>query len=71
MHGTQSRYLCLTRIWNVCGTHDASDLLHGLKIRTEAAMTAEDLLVDDGGDWEAVKAVGERFPQLDVVTALA
>ena len=34
-------------------------------------MAAEDLLVDDGGHREAVKAVGERFPQLDVVSALA
>ena len=34
-------------------------------------MAAEDLLVNDGGHWEAVKAVGECFPQLDVVTTLA
>lgn len=34
-------------------------------------MHGEDLLVDDGGNGQAVEAVGERLPQLDVVTALA
>ena len=34
-------------------------------------MAAEDLLVHDGGDGETVKTVGEGFPQLDVVSALA
>ena len=34
-------------------------------------MHAEDLLVDDRGDREAVEAVGERLPELDVVPALA
>ena len=29
-------------------------------------MTAEDFLVNDGGDGQTVEAVGERFPQLDV-----
>lgn len=34
-------------------------------------MHAEDLFVHDRGYREAVEAVRERFPQLDVVTALA
>lgn len=34
-------------------------------------MHAEDLLVDDGGDWETVETVGEGLPQFDVVTSLA
>lgn len=33
------------------------------------SVTAEDLLVHDGGDGQAVKAVGERLPQLDVESA--
>lgn len=32
-------------------------------------MTAEDLLVHDGGDGQAVEAVGKRLPQLDVESA--
>jgi hypothetical protein len=52
-------------------THDAADLLHGVEVRTQAAVHGEDLLVDDGGNGQAVEAVGERLPQLDVVAALA
>jgi len=31
----------------------------------------EDLLVNDGCDWQAVEAIGKRLPQLDVVPPLA
>jgi hypothetical protein len=34
-------------------------------------MTTEDLLIYDGCHWETVKAIRERFPQLDVVASLA
>ena len=34
-------------------------------------MAAEDLLVHDGGHRQAVEAVSERLPQLDVVAPLA
>lgn len=34
-------------------------------------MAAENLLVDDGSDRQTVKAVRERFPEFDIVTALA
>lgn len=33
------------------------------------SVTAEDLLVHYGGDGQAVEAVGESFPQLDVESA--
>lgn len=33
------------------------------------SVTAEDLLVHYGGDGQAVEAVGERLPQLDVESA--
>ena len=61
----------LTRIWNVCGAHNASDLFHGLQIRTETSVTAEDLLVDDGRDGQTVETVGKRLPEFDVVAAFA
>jgi len=32
---------------------------------------SEDLLINDGGDGQAVEAVGERLPQLDVVPPFA
>ena len=34
-------------------------------------MHGENLLVDDGRDGQAVEAVRERLPELDVVSALA
>jgi len=34
-------------------------------------VTAEDLVVDNGGDGQAVEAVRERFPQLDRKPPLA
>lgn len=34
-------------------------------------MHGEDLLVNDGGNGQAVEAVGESLPQLDVVSSLA
>lgn len=34
-------------------------------------MAAENLLIHNGGDGQAVEAVRERLPQLDVVTSLA
>ena len=34
-------------------------------------MHGEDLLVNDGGNGQAVEAVGEGLPQLDVVSSLA
>ena len=34
-------------------------------------MHGENLLVNDSSNWQAVKAVGEGLPQLDVVAALA
>lgn len=60
-----------TLVGHVCRPHDSPDLLHALEIWTETAVTAEDLLVNDGRHREAVEAVCERLPQLDVVASLA
>lgn len=34
-------------------------------------MHGEDFLVDDGGDGQAIEAVGKGLPQLDIVPSLA
>lgn len=34
-------------------------------------MHGEDLLVNDSRNWQAIEAVGEGLPQLDVVSSLA
>ena len=55
----------------VGGAHDTSDLLHGVEVGAQATVHGEDLLVNDGGNGQAVEAVGESLPQLDVVSSLA
>ena len=34
-------------------------------------MHGEDLLVNDGSDWQAIKAIREGLPELDIVPPLA
>ena len=55
----------------VCRTHNATDLLHRVEVRAQATMHGEDLLVNDSRDRQAVEAVREGLPQLDVIPALA
>ena len=42
-----------------------------LKVGGESAVTAEDFVVQDGGDGKTIEAVGERLPQFDRKTPLA
>ena len=35
--------------------------------REPTSMATEDLFINNGSDWEAVKTVCERFPELDVI----
>ena len=51
--------------------HDAADLLHGVEIRAQATVHGEDLLIDDRGDGQAVEAISEGLPKLDIVPPLA
>ena len=59
------------RVRHVRRPHDAPDLLHGLQIGREAAVAAEDLVVDDGGDGQAVETVRKRFPKTNAKPFLA
>lgn len=43
-------------------SHNPANLFHGVKIRRQTTMHGENLLVDDGSDGKAVKAVGEGLP---------
>ena len=52
-------------IWgytHVSGTHDASNLLHRVEVRAQTTVHGEDLLVNNGGDGQAVEAIGECLP---------
>lgn len=55
----------------VSRAHNAADLLHGVEIWGEATVHGENLLIDNGSNWQAVEAVREGLPQLDVVATLA
>lgn len=60
-----------TAVWDVSWAHNPADLLHGVEIWRETTVHGENLLVNDGSNWQAVEAVGEGLPQLDVVATLA
>jgi len=59
------------RVGHVRGPHDPLDLLQGVQLGGEAAVHAQDLLVDQGRHWQAVEAVSERLPNSNVVPPLA
>jgi hypothetical protein len=52
-------------------THNAANLLHRVEIRAQTTVHGENLLVNDSSNRQAVEAVGEGLPQLDVVSSLA
>ena len=58
-------------VGHVRGPHYTPDLLHGLEVGTQSAMTAENLLIDDGRHRETVEAVGEGLPEFDCVAPFA
>jgi hypothetical protein len=60
-----------TRVGNVRRSRDLANLLHGVKLRAQSSMHAEDFFVNDGGNRHAVEAVRESFPELDAVSSLA
>ena len=56
---------------HIGGPHDTSDLLHRVQVRAQTSVHCEDLLIDDRSNWQAVEAVSECLPKLDVVPSLA
>lgn len=53
------------------GSHYPLDLLHVQELGGEASVHAQDLLVHDGRHGQAVEAVCESLPQLNIVSPLA
>ena len=60
-----------TLVRNIRRTLDPFYLVHIIQIWRQPAVHADDLLVDDRRDGQAVEAVREGFPELDRVAALA
>jgi hypothetical protein len=58
-------------VWHVGGAHDALDLLERGELRRESTVHAQDLLVNDGCNWEAVEAISEGLPEFNIVAAFA
>lgn len=60
-----------TRVRHVCRTHDPADLVHRVQVGRQAAMHTQDLLVNHSRNGQAVEAVCECLPDLDIVPPLA
>ena len=67
---TLSLSLCRALQKYVCWPHHTPDLLHRVEIWAQSTVHREDLLINDRRNWQAVEAVRERLPQLDVVASL-
>jgi hypothetical protein len=71
-HLRSSDFALLTPLFTyVSRSHNTPDLLHGVEVWAETTVHGEDLLVDDGGNGQAVEAVGEGLPELDVISPFA
>lgn len=55
----------------ISGSHDTTNLLHGVQVGAQSTVHGEDLLINNGGDGKTVEAIGEGLPQLNIVAALA
>mmetsp|Transcript_32093 Transcript_32093/g.53031 ORF Transcript_32093/g.53031 Transcript_32093/m.53031 type:complete len:208 (+) Transcript_32093:716-1339(+) len=60
-----------TSVRNISWANDTFYLIETCQLRTETTVHAKDLLVNDGGAWKTVEAVGKRLPQLDSESSLA
>lgn len=61
----------LTSVRNVRRSDNTTDLFHSFQVRTQTTMHAENLLVNDGSNGQAVEAISKCLPQTNVVSSLA
>lgn len=52
-------------------THHTTNLFHRVQVGAQTTVHGEDLLIDNGGNGQAVEAVGESLPKLDVIPPFA
>lgn len=60
-----------TCVWNFDGPHDPVDLIQVGELRTQPSVHADDLFIDESQNRKAVEAIGEGFPELNVISSLA
>lgn len=58
-------------VGDIDGALNPTNLVHVLKLRRQPPVRAEDLVVDNSSDREAVEAVGEELPEADTEAAFA
>jgi hypothetical protein len=58
-------------VGHVDGPGDLLDLVEGADLGAEAAVHAQNLLVDEGHNRQTVEALGEGLPQLDAKSSFA
>ena len=52
-------------------THHTSNLLHRVQIGAKTTMHGKNFLVNNGCDGQAVEAISESLPKLDIIPSLA
>lgn len=58
-----------TLVRYICRAGDLPDLFHGLKIWTQSTVAAENLLIDNCRNGQAIETVRKCFPKLDVTAS--
>ena len=58
-------------IGNISRSHNSLNLLKGAQFWAEATMHAENFLINNGSNGEAIKAVSESLPEFDIIATLA
>lgn len=56
---------------HVRGPHNTLDLLEVAQLWRQAAVHADDLVINDRTDWKAIEAIRERLPKLNAVAPFA
>jgi hypothetical protein len=42
-------------------SHNTSNLVHGVQMRTQSSMNGEYLFIDDSGNWHVIEKIDEKF----------
>jgi hypothetical protein len=58
-------------VWHIRGPHNVVNCQNPVQLRGQAAVHAEDFVIDERSDGQAVEAVGKNFPKLDSIATLA
>lgn len=60
-----------TLVWHVGRSSDFAELVELVKVRTQTTMHAQNLVINQSGNWQAVEHVNELLPDFDRESSLA